>query len=75
LTHQALDVHIEAGVWIVASHRKEKGFPALEVFTIDVISSDSSKVPHQSAEELRNLKLSSTFIREWLVSKGRKKNK
>lgn len=56
---------------LVASHREEKGLPVLQTYTIDVISSNSSKLEHDD-EMLKQTKMSSTFIREWIV-KSRKK--
>ncbi len=51
----------------VAKHRESKDFPALEVFIIDVISATSANLDHQDVTWLRNAKLSSTFIRQWIV--------
>lgn len=56
---------------LVASHRQARKLPQLEVFTIDVISSTSSNLDHEDAEWLKRSKLSSTFIREWIVNQGK----
>jgi pantetheine-phosphate adenylyltransferase len=58
----------------VASHRKEKGLPALQTFTVDVISSTSSNLEHDDVEMLKQTKMSSTFIREWIVKNRNRKN-
>lgn len=47
--------------------RAEKSLPALETFVIDVISSTEASVDDEDAEVLKNTKLSSTFIRQWIV--------
>ncbi|KAE9409475.1 Nucleotidylyl transferase [Gymnopus androsaceus JB14] len=49
----------------IAEYRKKKGFPALTTFEIDVISHTSPN------EEDLGLKMSSTFIRNWIA--GRQK--
>jgi hypothetical protein len=49
----------------VASHRAEHSLPALQTFIIDVISSDNTNI--EDAEMLKSAKISSTFIREWIV--------
>lgn len=54
----------------VAKHRESKGLPALEVFVIDVISATSANLDHQDVAWLKNAKLSSTFIRQWIVANG-----
>lgn len=53
----------------VAKLREEKGLPALECFVIDVISMTESSLEYENMDMLRQAKLSSTFIREWLVKK------
>ena len=55
----------------VAEIRKEKGFPPLEVYVIDVISSTSPNLSHHDAGWLKKTKLSSTWIREWIVSQSK----
>ena len=51
----------------VARIRNEKGFPPLECFVIDVISATSADLVAEDMEWLRKTKMSSTFIREWIV--------
>lgn len=58
-SHTSVPVHKE---------RARKGLPALETFVIDVISSDSSKLDHEDAEILKQTKMSSTFIRQWIAA-------
>jgi len=60
------------GAAAIASHRAEKGLPALRAFIIDVISSTSSNLEHDDVELLKATKMSSTFIREWIVRKQNK---
>ena len=55
----------------VAELRKEKGFPPLEVYVIDVISSTSANLSHHDAGWLKKTKLSSTWIREWIVNQSK----
>ena len=47
--------------------RAERGLPALKTLIIDVISHDSAKLDPAEAEILKQTKLSSTFIREWIA--------
>ncbi|KIM65345.1 hypothetical protein SCLCIDRAFT_1212514 [Scleroderma citrinum Foug A] len=65
---QALVVSKETlpGATAIAKERARKGLPALETFVIDVISADSDKLDHEDAELLRQTKMSSTYIREWI---------
>lgn len=51
----------------VDKERSRKDLPALQTFVIDVISADSPKLDHEDAELLKQTKMSSTFIREWIV--------
>ncbi|PFH51752.1 hypothetical protein AMATHDRAFT_141860 [Amanita thiersii Skay4041] len=69
---QALVVSRETleGATAIASHRAAKKLPTLEQFVIDVISSTSSCLDYADAEWLKKSKLSSTYIREWIVSQG-----
>ena len=41
--------------------------PALRTFVIDVISATEASVDAEDAAALRTAKMSSTYIREWLV--------
>ncbi|KAI6022730.1 hypothetical protein EDC04DRAFT_2869680 [Pisolithus marmoratus] len=52
----------------VAKERSRKSLPALQTFVIDVISPDSEKLDHDDADMLRQTKMGSTFIREWIKS-------
>ena len=52
----------------VDKERARKGLPPLQTCVIDVISSDSSKLDHEDAEILKQTKMSSTFIREWIAT-------
>jgi pantetheine-phosphate adenylyltransferase len=38
---------------------------------IDVISTDGEKLDHADTEMLRRMKMSSTFIREWIVERSK----
>ncbi|KAJ7125493.1 Nucleotidylyl transferase [Mycena crocata] len=66
---QALVVSKEtaSGAAAIASHRAEKDLPALQTFTIDVISATSTSLSDEDAELLKQTKMSSTYIREWIV--------
>ncbi|KAJ3576659.1 hypothetical protein NP233_g301 [Leucocoprinus birnbaumii] len=66
---QALVVSKETlgGAAEIAKHRESHNLSALEVFVIDVISSTSANLDHQDAAWLKSAKLSSTFIRQWIV--------
>ncbi|KAG6376211.1 hypothetical protein JVT61DRAFT_2186 [Boletus reticuloceps] len=57
-----------SGAAAIDKERASKGLPPLRTFVIDVISSDSSKLDHEDAEILKQTKMSSTFIREWIAS-------
>jgi len=71
---QALVVSKEtlSGANSIASHRASHSLPALRTFVIDVISSESSSLDSEDAEKLKQTKMSSTFIREWIVAKKHK---
>jgi len=43
----------------------------LQTFVIDVISTDSEKLDHADMEVLKRTKMSSTYIREWIVEKSK----
>ncbi|KAK7054695.1 hypothetical protein VNI00_003158 [Paramarasmius palmivorus] len=51
----------------VASHRASKSLPPLKTFVIDVISHDSADLDDSDHDWLKNAKMSSTFIREWIA--------
>ncbi|KZS93414.1 Nucleotidylyl transferase [Sistotremastrum niveocremeum HHB9708] len=69
---QALVVSKEtiAGAIAIREHRKKKDLPPLEEFVIDVISSDNSNLEGEDAEFLKQSKMSSTAIREWILRKA-----
>ncbi|KAF9246458.1 hypothetical protein BU15DRAFT_70545 [Melanogaster broomeanus] len=69
---QALVVSKEtlAGAAAIHKERARKGLPALQTFVIDVISADSAKLDHEDVELLKQTKMSSTFIREWIVKRN-----
>ncbi|KAG2158463.1 uncharacterized protein EDB93DRAFT_671313 [Suillus bovinus] len=66
---QALVVSVEtlAGAESIDKKRSAESLPPLRTFVIDVISSESEKLDHEDMEMLKQTKLSSTFIREWIV--------
>jgi len=49
--------------------REEKGLPRLKTFVIDVISHSSGRLEAEDVEELKEAKMSSTYIRQWIVSR------
>ena len=49
--------------------REEKGFPPLRTFVIDVISHSSPRLEVEDVEALKQAKMSSTYIRQWIVSR------
>lgn len=51
----------------VDKKRVAESLPPLRTFVIDVISSESEKLDHEDMETLKQTKLSSTFIRDWIV--------
>ncbi|KAH7926632.1 Nucleotidylyl transferase [Leucogyrophana mollusca] len=66
---QALVVSKETlpGAMSIDKERASKSLPSLRTFVIDVISSSSEKLDHEDAEMLKQTKMSSTFIREWIA--------
>ncbi|KAF9053040.1 hypothetical protein BJ165DRAFT_1444980 [Panaeolus papilionaceus] len=72
---QALVVSKEtlSGGEAIAKHRKAQNLPALQPFLIDVISATHASLDGEDAEWLKKHKLSSTFIRDWIVAKGQQK--
>jgi pantetheine-phosphate adenylyltransferase len=66
---QALVVSTETlpGAASIASRRESLGLPPLETFVIDVISPTSSELDPKDIELLKKAKMSSTFIRKWIV--------
>ncbi|KAJ6525599.1 hypothetical protein B0H19DRAFT_1197913 [Mycena capillaripes] len=70
---QALVVSKEtaSGAAAIASHRAAHDLPALKTFTIDVISATSTNLSDADADLLKQTKMSSTYIREWIVANGK----
>ncbi|KAK7693749.1 hypothetical protein QCA50_003321 [Cerrena zonata] len=68
---QALVVSREtlSGGKMIEKHRREKSLPLLKTFVIDVISSTEANLDGD-ADTLKKAKMSSTFIREWIVQQG-----
>ena len=56
-----------ATVGAVDKRRKELALPPLRTFVIDVISATESSVDAEDAALLKTAKMSSTYIREWIV--------
>jgi pantetheine-phosphate adenylyltransferase len=52
---------------IVAKLRSEKGLPALKTLIIEVISPNAHKMTSEDPKHLREAKMSSTSIRQWIV--------
>ncbi|KAJ6623461.1 Nucleotidylyl transferase [Mycena sp. CBHHK59/15] len=69
---QALVVSKEtaSGATSIANYRATHSLPVLQLFTIDVISSTSTNLSGEDAEILKQAKMSSTYIREWIVATG-----
>ncbi|KAJ7905660.1 hypothetical protein B0H14DRAFT_2661054 [Mycena olivaceomarginata] len=67
---QALVVSKETadGARAIATHRAAHDLPALQTFTIDVISATSTNLSDADADLLKQTKMSSTYIREWIVA-------
>jgi len=68
---QALVVSKEtaSGGKAVDKFREEKGLPPLRTFVIDVISHRSRRLDVEDVEALKQAKMSSTYIRQWIVSR------
>ncbi|KAG1754409.1 hypothetical protein EDB19DRAFT_1666284 [Suillus lakei] len=65
----ALVVSMETlpGAASIGKKRAAESLPPLRTFVIDVISSESEKLDYEDMEMLKQTKLSSTFIRDWIV--------
>ncbi|KAI0273580.1 Nucleotidylyl transferase [Gloeopeniophorella convolvens] len=61
----------ESGGRAVDQFREEKSLPPLRTFVIDVISHSSRRLDDEDVEVLKQAKMSSTFIRQWIVSRQR----
>jgi len=72
---QALVVSKEtiSGAEAITSHRQKHNLPPLQVFLIDVISATRASLDHEDEVWLKNNKLSSTFIRQWIVDHDKQK--
>lgn len=57
----------------VTLHRQKHNLPPLQVFLIDVISATHASLDHDDAVWLKDNKLSSTFIRQWIVDHDNQK--
>jgi len=68
---QALVVSKETldGASAIAKYRLEKSLPPLETFVIEVISATASTLQSEDSSYLREAKMSSTYIRQWIVEK------
>jgi pantetheine-phosphate adenylyltransferase len=49
--------------------REENGLPPFKTFVIDVISHSSRRLDVDDIEALKQAKMSSTYIRQWIVSR------
>jgi phosphopantetheine adenylyltransferase len=56
-------------VFQVNQGREENGLPPLKIFVIDVISHSSRRLGVEDVEALKQAKMSSTYIRQWIVSR------
>ncbi|KAJ3993588.1 hypothetical protein F5050DRAFT_1714370 [Lentinula boryana] len=57
------------GAEMIADHREKKQLPKLTVFVIDVISHTSSNITEEDLSLLRQTKMSSTHIRNWIAER------
>ncbi len=57
----------------VVRRRAEKHLPPLHIFFTDVISATSASLDHDDMLWLKENKLSSTYIRQWIVDREREK--
>ena len=57
----------------VTSHRQKHNLPSLQTFLIDVISATHASLNHEDEVWLKENKLSSTFIRQWIVDHDKQK--
>ncbi|KAL1721077.1 hypothetical protein EV715DRAFT_249420 [Schizophyllum commune] len=65
----------ESGAQAIATHRAEKGLPALRTFVIDVISPTSHKLDAEDEHALRETKMGSTFIRQWILEQQQRRGR
>ncbi|KAJ3984627.1 Nucleotidylyl transferase [Lentinula detonsa] len=57
------------GAEMIADYREKKQLPKLTVFIIDVISHTSSNITEEDLSLLRQTKMSSTHIRNWIAER------
>ncbi|KAF6763827.1 hypothetical protein DFP72DRAFT_873522 [Ephemerocybe angulata] len=71
---QALVVSREtiSGAKEIAAHRASHNLPPLDLYVIDVISSTNHNLDHEDVGWLKDMKLSSTFIRSWIAERDAK---
>ncbi|KAG8998696.1 hypothetical protein FRB95_012181 [Tulasnella sp. JGI-2019a] len=71
---QALVVSREtqSGAASIDKRRAERSLPPLELFIIEVISPSATVMMSDNAKELKEAKMSSTFIRQWIVDQRTK---
>ncbi|KAF9558018.1 Nucleotidylyl transferase [Agrocybe pediades] len=74
---QALVVSKETvgGAEAIAKHRAEKNLPPLQPFLIDVISATSASLDHEDVNFLKEHKLGSSYIRQWIVDNNKQVEK
>ncbi|KIK57627.1 hypothetical protein GYMLUDRAFT_45789 [Collybiopsis luxurians FD-317 M1] len=59
----------ESGAKMIHDHRRAKDLPGLRTFIIDVISHVDPNITEKDLEIMRNTKMSSTFIRNWIAKR------
>jgi len=57
----------------VVRRRAEKHLPPLHIFFTDVISATSASLDHDDMLWLKENKLSSTYIRQWIADREKEK--
>ena len=60
-------------VSLVTSYRQKHNLPPLQVFLIDVISANHASLDHENEVWLKDNKLSSTYIRQWILNHDKQK--
>ncbi|KAF5389938.1 hypothetical protein D9757_003656 [Collybiopsis confluens] len=60
----------ESGAKMIHDHRKAEDLPALKTFTIDVISHIDPNITEMDMQIMRNTKMSSTAIRNWIAEQA-----
>ncbi|KAG6851003.1 hypothetical protein H0H93_004490 [Arthromyces matolae] len=59
-----------SGAEAIANYRSENALSALQTFVIDVISPHSAYIDPEDMELMRSMKMSSTYIRQWIADKS-----